>query len=722
MDDLWKPAVDAFAEWLVSNARVGIASVVAPAASGKSWNIPRAALAHQKPGQKVIYALPSTLEKGVFFDSAAKACPGKQECVADEFPLDALTRFWVVTHRALAKMLRSNKFPNAAVIIVDHDPSNSAQYVTLWMRLAQWAFAAPKGGYRRIATLSCKGLPRWQTKLNAASTVEPLLITMNVPPKLGWKFARKENLASVTNADSPEEAVEDVRFEFDYFKNKSSALGEPLMLFFGTQTAAIAQLSTLSQNEFNLYLVDGSKREIRRTMFGQPAQYKVAVVAPATIMSVALASQLQLGRVTHVVMSGHGETGARFDQDVGTVVHDTTMVFATDAEVERAGLCISADLEMRHLHHVRVFVPRWPVTAELSMALTSLEQQCAHRDVYSFVFCIVELCNNGLPWKAAEDAVVAIMPSMRLYEVGRRLIVMGCLEKAPAGNRCPMMLSPDTRAQLISRWLPAVNHNFSAAFLLAGVELAMRKKNANVEVQQTIIFMALIIANSNNCRRAIELTETEGHLVRNEVQQLSADCAALHLRTGFLWSCLGLWVASITSKSNDWSPNLVNVDRELFCALHGQSMPVFAELLGTRAIALQLYADKHIQNQNAIRVMREVFCSSVFRLFFFNGPNPRAFDVVTENVCSFNGPKSSLLSLNECSKLAQQDTRTPGFFVIASDNVRLVHHANGKQFELPDATLVHQCSIDNWRTYEMSHPSRPPRDEKLDIGVLRPVY
>ncbi|KAG7125645.1 hypothetical protein HYQ45_013043 [Verticillium longisporum] len=696
MDEAWKPTIKGTLEWLQSDLHGGLLSVVAPPGSGKTSIIPRAVVGMRQADVRIIYALSSNAEKGAFYDGISQTYLDTAECVDDVFDIKSRATLWVVTRKALSSMLRDNDgFPEKAVVILDHDVSCSAEYVLLWMRLVARVAARPDGGLCKIICLSSKHMPEWQT---LASPSSPDRVTAGVEREIGWEHGRMPNFPTPLQARNHGEARADTAYVLEEFR-----LGRPsLLLFFGTADDAALFLPSLEQPGPLREVVQVDKRKLDLGLPLPLPKHAVVVVPPEAWMTMDMASRLPLRQTRHIVIFGRGERGLVFDDKMRTVVHDTTRVPASPDEIHRVGICMSAGVSTRDLHKINVHVPSWPASDDVVL-------HAANRHIYALVFGVTELGLAGYPWVYVKRMLRAMMTMRRAGETWRRLAIMGCIEycpRTPAPSQCPWKLA-EGRAQYLGRWISAVE-NFEAAYLLAGVEHEM-KGPTSPAAQQTIVFMALIMAHAAECRDAVTILNPE--MACRDAREMSMPVVRARTGMGFLWSCLGIWLSAAMGRTNNWELSSIKVKLDVFQQLQRRHGRIFGELLGRRGISLREFCNRPLSDDDVHQVTVVLFCCNTFRVSGVNNgridEELHAFHLAANVACSVQSPWAALLDRNAYGNES-------AYFVVASSSVR----KSGDDLELPDATYVPENIVKQWLHSDLSRPGHPPRAEELEARDL----
>ncbi|KAM0327390.1 hypothetical protein ACHAQA_005676 [Verticillium albo-atrum] len=707
----WKSGVRGFEKWLTSAKTGSIASIVAPPMSGKSETIPQIALQTCPSAAKVVYALPSRLEQGAYVDCIGAGYPvDMQECSDEATDDDA--QFWVVTHNTLDKLL-NEKFPDNAVVILDHEASCSAQYVSVWIQLMFWV--TQEGGYRRVVVLSDDKVPYWQLQLTEG--IDMVFIGMDVQRELGWSMSRKASLPVATWVESPEEVRKDVEEELvDFEHSMGSRTKYPVALFIAPLRDTESLLPPANMPRPAVRAMDPRERTCDTTPLDMANEHTVLAIPPDVRLSGDIIRNLGLRCITHVFLLGRGERGAVFDEDIGTVVYDTTIVGPTQDEIARVGFYLSMDPDASSLHKLNTYVPQFPATEERREAMESLGREFANRDVYAAVFKTIEMCvRTGMPWHLFKRALASGcggIPRATFEEIARRLEIMGCI-KASEDTDCPYTV-PQSRGTVMGNLLPLVDYNFSAAYILAGVSIALEREDVDVQVQQVLVYMAFILANATKCRDAIDIDPNKENM-RGYIEEYSAEAVYKLTSQGFLWSVLGLWLAAVTSAGDKWLPcDCLKVDRAAFQKMHSGMEPVLKKMMGTRLIPVELFGQQAVDRSKARQVMAEVFCSSIFRVVHVPEGSYTALDPVARVQCG-SLPHCQLLSRRQAYQTAD-DGGFSGFYAVLSDHIHQENENGRREWYMPDMTLVHSETLQHWQTHDLCLLGRPLREVAIDLG------
>ncbi|RNJ55747.1 hypothetical protein D7B24_008175 [Verticillium nonalfalfae] len=452
-DTSWAPVLDELSAWLNNGPETSaFANVVAGPMTGKTQYIPRRvldALSEKKiPDTIVIYALRTPLEKGLYMHNAVLMSEKVDDCV-DGLLTESDAKLRVLTHRSLDKLMYFAE-TRRAVIILDHDPECSSLYVSIWLRIVEWAATAE---YARIVTLSTVEMPEWQKNITDGVTI----MRMNDFRCLGGEGYPMQPLEKAVDRNDIAELIG------RFLKHDSP----PRTLVIVGPIAMIMDASQLLPDEAD-FLITGisSKTDFNSFIAKSPLDSHqspiVLVVAPNVALSAPALHALKLANVTHGGIIGHGAGGPCYNDFLGTVVDDSLTLPPSEVDIDRASMYWSKSLSTP-------FVPCWmPVDRrQYENSSSSLYERFANRDLYTTVYKLVDFIS-----------LTAFILSAAFY------------------------------------------------------------KSTSVEVKETLVYFAHIIANADACREAIEFV---GQPPSESFRRIAIQDAipGQFAPEGFLWTVLG---------------------------------------------------------------------------------------------------------------------------------------------------------------------------------------
>ncbi|KAL9946246.1 hypothetical protein ACHAQF_008178 [Verticillium nonalfalfae] len=563
------------------------------------------------------------------------------DCV-DGLLTESDAKLRVLTHRSLDKLMYFAE-TRRAVIILDHDPECSSLYVSIWLRIVEWAATAE---YARIVTLSTVEMPEWQKNITDGVTI----MRMNDFRCLGGEGYPMQPLEKAVDRNDIAELIG------RFLKHDSP----PRTLVIVGPIAMIMDASQLLPDEAD-FLITGisSKTDFNSFIAKSPLDSHqspiVLVVAPNVALSAPALHALKLANVTHGGIIGHGAGGPCYNDFLGTVVDDSLTLPPSEVDIDRASMYWSKSLSTP-------FVPCWmPVDRrQYENSSSSLYERFANRDLYTTVYKLVDFISlSTYPW---DRALMALSSGTTL--------------------------TPRVITHYAHRLhLPDVDDCFQAAFILS----AAFYKSTSVEVKETLVYFAHIIANADACREAIEFV---GQPPSESFRRIAIQDAipGQFAPEGFLWTVLGF--VRMCASGGHTTGTATYADGTLIVHVE-----VLAEIERAARATMKRHrlspAEQGLTYQQRDEVMTEVLCSSLDRLF--------AIDVSARK--AFSGQIRRSVDLGEHVELLNLSrfTEKKLVWVMASGNLRCTHDGLHLRLEIPDASFVDSGIVEQWEVRDVAN-------------------